>query len=89
MNNNPGGQTTPEQQQRDTAAALARKKVMESYSADARNYADTTETPKVDAEEWRKYHSAWQDYYQKYYGGYYSQAARDYVEQEKLKDTSH
>ena len=39
----------------------------------------------VRAEDWRKYHSAWQDYYQKYYGDYYQKAARDYVAKERLK----
>ncbi len=38
------------------------------------------------SEEWRKYHSAWQNYYQKYYGEYYANAARDYIERERLKD---
>ena len=37
------------------------------------------------APDWQKYHSAWQDYYQKYYSNYYSQAAKSYLENEKLK----
>ena len=39
----------------------------------------------VDAETWRRYHTAWQNYYQHYYGEYYSNAARNYVAQERLK----
>jgi len=84
MENDNGGQDS-EQKQRQTAARLARQKVLEAYGADPSNYVEPEKQPKVDSEEWKKYHSAWQDYYQKYYGTYYSQAARDYVEQEKLK----
>ncbi|MCL1839380.1 sortase [Candidatus Saccharibacteria bacterium] len=79
------GGLNSEQKQRQTAAQLARKKVLEAYGANPNNFANSEAQPKVDAEEWKKYHSAWQDYYQKYYGTYYSQAARDYVEQEKLR----
>ncbi|MBQ9180971.1 sortase [Candidatus Saccharibacteria bacterium] len=43
---------------------------------------DTT----INSESWRKYHSAWQDYYQKYYSDYYSKAAREYIAKERLKD---
>ena len=32
------------------------------------------------AYDWQKYHSAWQDYYQKYYSDYYAKAAREYIE---------
>ena len=37
-------------------------------------------------QEWKKYHSAWQDYYQKYYNDYYSKAAQTYLATEKLKN---
>ena len=84
MDDETGGQNSG-QKQRQTAAKLARQKVMEAYKADSRNFVDPNEQPKIDAEEWKKYHSAWQDYYQKYYGDYYNQAARTYVEQEKLR----
>lgn len=40
---------------------------------------------KATAEEWQKYHTAWQDYYQKYYSDYYAKAAKSYIENEKLK----
>lgn len=47
----------------------------------------TNITSKKDiAPDWKKYHSAWQDYYQKYYSNYYSQAAKSYLENEKLKN---
>ena len=39
----------------------------------------------VKPDDLKKYHSAWQDYYQKYYGNYYQKAARDYVAKERLK----
>lgn len=85
MDSDTGGQSTSEKQ-RQTAAELARRKVLESYRANPGNFEHQAEAvPKVDAEEWKKYHSAWQEYYQKYYGGYYGQAAKDYVEQTRLK----
>lgn len=43
----------------------------------------TSATPvirQVSNEEWKKYHSAWQNYYQKYYSDYYMKAAKDYVQ---------
>ena len=39
----------------------------------------------IKAEDWQKYHAAWQEYYQKYYGEYYGRAAKNYVVQERLK----
>ncbi len=41
---------------------------------------------RANSEDWRKYHSAWQNYYQKYYSEYYANAARNYVERERLRD---
>lgn len=38
------------------------------------------------ASEWKKYHAAWQEYYQKYYNDYYAKAAQTYLATEKLKD---
>jgi len=84
MDNETGGLDSSDKQRR-TAAEIARKKVLAAYGADPGNFVRPNEHPKADAEEWKKYHSAWQDYYQKYYGDYYNQAARDYVEQERLK----
>ena len=37
----------------------------------------------VSNEEWKRYHTAWQDYYQKYYSEYYMKAAKDYVAKAK------
>lgn len=37
-------------------------------------------------EEWKKYHSAWQDYYKNYYNDYYSKAAQTYLATEKMKN---
>ncbi len=45
-----------------------------------------TTNNKATAEEWQKYHTAWQDYYQKYYSDYYAKAAKSYIENERLKD---
>jgi len=84
MDKQTGGQDSGEKQ-RETASKLARQKVLAAYSADSNNFESPEQQPKVDSEEWKKYHSAWQDYYQKYYGDYYNRAARDYVEQEKLR----
>lgn len=36
-------------------------------------------------DEWKQYHSAWQNYYQNYYNDYYSKAAQNYLATEKLK----
>lgn len=86
MDEETGGQSSGERQ-RQTAAEIARRKVLESYGANPNNFEHSKDVqgPQVDSEEWKKYHSAWQDYYQKYYGAYYSQAAKDYIEQSKLK----
>ena len=117
-NQNGGHQLSPAQRQQNTAAALARQKVLEAYKHQTSNYhspADkkpvqetapkpsvtaakptvaakptttaitNTATPQIKTEDWRKYHSAWQDYYQKYYGEYYGKAARDYIARERMK----
>lgn len=82
--------------QRQTAAAIARRKVLASYAKNAQNAQSSNQSaqtgklkdqpPKIDSESWKKYHTAWQDYYQKYYSNYYSNAARNYIEKERLKD---
>lgn len=41
----------------------------------------------VSNEEWKKYHTAWQDYYQKYYSQYYLKAAKDYVAKEVMTES--
>ncbi|MFV0485173.1 MAG: sortase [Candidatus Saccharimonadales bacterium] len=84
MNPENGGSTSQDRQ-RQTAAEIARKKVLEAYKLRPENYATPEKKPEVKDEDWRKYHSAWQEYYQRYYGQYYGKAARDYVEKSKLK----
>lgn len=100
MDSKNGGQSSSDLQ-RQTAAAIARKKVLAAYASSARKaeqeaYAKEASgneghlknepiAPKINSESWKKYHSAWQDYYQKYYSEYYSKAARTYIETEKLK----
>ena len=76
------------EKQKATAAEIARRKVLEAYGKEATNYVQSEQDaamPAVRDEDWRKYHTAWQDYYKEYYGKYYHQAARSYVEKEKLK----
>lgn len=82
--------------QRQTAASIARKKVLAAYSAAAqKSYADHNDNAtsmkkepiNPNQEAWKQnYHSAWQNYYQKYYSEYYSTAAKNYIEKERLKD---
>lgn len=96
MDYNPGGQTPSgaNDAQRQTAAEIARRKVLAAYSdAEKSAGADTQGhlkaqpiDPRINSESWRQYHSAWQDYYQKYYSEYYSNAAREYIAKERLKD---
>ncbi len=75
---------------RQAAAAIARRKVLASYTNPKTTNSSTghlkDETPKINSESWKRYHTAWQDYYQKYYSEYYANAARNYVEKERLKD---
>lgn len=83
-----------EKAQRQTAAEIARRKVLAAYADDMqKNMVDSdnahlknsSESLKIDQAEWKKYHSEWQNYYQKYYNDYYSRAAHNYIEKEKLK----
>ena len=96
MDSKTGGQSSSDLQ-RQAAAALARKKVLAAYAESAKkaqakasandgHLKNEPVTTKIDSESWKKYHSAWQDYYQKYYSEYYSNAARNYIEKEKLKE---
>ena len=98
MDSNTGGQSSSDLQ-RQAAAQIARRKVLEAYNKSvAKKNADkgahTGDTAhlksapvetKINSESWKQYHSAWQNYYQKYYSEYYSNAARDYIAKEKLK----
>lgn len=40
----------------------------------------------VSNEEWKKYHTAWQEYYQKYYSEYYMNAAKEYVAKTQVRE---
>ena len=71
MNDQDGGQLSSSEQQRRTAAEIARKKVLAAYQ-----HVPVTNNQPSDL---KKYHSAWQNYYQKYYSDYYSKAAEDYI----------
>ena len=65
---------TSAQRQQQTVTELARKKLLEVYKNQNVDYKEPTEdapVPQATSHDWRKYHSAWQDYYQKYYGEYY------------------
>lgn len=86
-------QTSAEKQRR-TAIDLARQKVLNAYRTQPQNYksADAPSgqqynsgTPQINQEEWKKYHSAWQNYYQQYYGDYYNKAATEYINKEKAR----
>lgn len=58
--------TTPPTQER----AQAQQQSIESNNPYDRTH---TKNPKPQAEQWKNYHSAWQNYYQKYYEAYYTQ----------------
>lgn len=87
MDNNSGG-LSPAERQRKTAAAIARRKVLEAYGdVDTKNPKQKT-TPvnkNISKADLHKYHSSWQNYYQKYYGEYYAKAAHDYLAAQKLR----
>jgi len=99
MNSENGGLSSSERQ-RKTAAEIARRRVLEAYEKNTveavKNVVEKKEATTsgalksgsvsgVSPETWKKYHTAWQSYYQKYYSDYYSKAAKDYVAKEKLK----
>ena len=77
--------------QMQAAANIMRRKVLASYTENIPKNSVSLgrlkeTTSRIDSESWRRYHTAWQDYYQKYYSEYYSNAARNYVEKERLKE---
>lgn len=57
-----------------------------SQSNQLSSEATSTDNTQPVASEWKKYHAAWQEYYQKYYNDYYAKAAQTYLATEKLKD---
>ncbi len=95
MNSDTGGLNSDERQ-RQTAAEIARKKVISAYGAgssfvsqnsQAQGESQTYKSSPVSVtnQELQKYHSAWQNYYQKYYSDYYAKAAKQYIATEKMK----
>jgi len=72
MDSKDGGLSS-DSKQRMAAAELARRKVLQAY--DKQNEVD-----------WKRYHTAWQDYYQKYYSEYYLNAAKEYVAKQQVKE---
>jgi sortase A len=60
-------------QDTQTSSPVATDRNTQANNPDAHPY-DRTHVDHVDpqAEQWQKYHSAWQTYYQKYYEGYYT-----------------
>lgn len=76
--------TKQESQKLKTQATPQPVQSVASYKQTPINTNVTTNN-KATAEEWQKYHTAWQDYYQKYYSDYYAKAAKSYIENERLK----
>ena len=92
------GGLSSEQKQRQAAAEIARRKVLMAYDQKdvdrasdyikRQNMLGVSATPvlkTVSNEEWKKYHTAWQDYYQKYYSEYYMNAAKQYVAKQQIE----
>lgn len=75
-------QNVPTSPQQPNAYGNPPATVDASHSA----YKDTPINASTTSEEWKKYHSAWQDYYKNYYSDYYSKAAQAYLATEKMKN---
>ncbi|MBR3180635.1 class E sortase [Candidatus Saccharibacteria bacterium] len=112
MDSKTGGLSYDEKQ-RQAAAEIARRKVLQSYEdkevkeaaqfikrqekgeepkglekQGSRGTLGVSATPvlrQVTNDEWKKYHTAWQEYYQNYYSQYYMNAAKEYVAKEQVK----
>jgi sortase A len=65
-----GNTTTPTPQTTPVAAATP-PATQQSLEAESPYERTQTNTAEVQADQWKQYHSAWQDYYQKYYERYY------------------
>jgi hypothetical protein len=77
MDNKSGGQNSSnsapqdknlssEERQRQTAIDLVRQKVGNAYKTQPQNYRPANQQAQntnINEAEWKKYHSAWQDYY--------------------------
>lgn len=76
-----GGSPVAEQKQQPVIQPVAAQTADQQYAAQsqaqpqAANPYDRTHSanPQPQAEQWKQYHSAWQNYYQQYYEGYYAQ----------------
>lgn len=68
-------QQASQPQLQPTYAQANPKAAQAQQSIETDNPYDRTHTrnPKPQAEQWKTYHSAWQNYYQKYYESYYTQ----------------
>lgn len=82
--------------ERESATELIRKQLHNIYAGQepaynsqaatqAKSQSSTAKTqqttPVVDPDQWKQYHSAWQDYYQKYYQQYYTTYAQRVIKQ--------
>ena len=65
---------TENQTGQDAAARLIRSQIDNIYSNEQASPYERTHAEHVQpqAEQWRQYHTAWQNYYQQYYEGYYT-----------------
>lgn len=66
--NDAPAQTTPILQQAEAEQPAAQQSLTITNPYERTH----TPTPQPQAEQWKQYHSAWQDYYQKYYERYYA-----------------
>ncbi len=57
-----------------------------STSTNVSSFKDAPINAATTNDEWKKYHSAWQDYYKNYYSEYYAKAAQTYLATEKMKN---
>lgn len=76
----PAPQQTPIRQPTATAAAPTVQPAPQPVAKDNRDLTEVnpyerTHTPQtsIQPDQWKAYHSAWQDYYRRYYEGYYTQ----------------
>lgn len=64
-----GNTTTPTPQ--TTPVVATSPTTQQSLEAESPYERTQTNTAEIQADQWKQYHSAWQDYYQKYYERYY------------------
>ena len=101
-NSNPSGGNSGKsdsQTQHDAAADVIRNQIDNLYDSktddatvvEENPYERTHDThPKPQADQWKEYHTAWQNYYQKYYENYYTaQSAAAQTTEEQPKTSVH